>query len=92
MMKNKLKMYINDSIPRLKNKTDTISWIQKDIEAFCFSLAFLIKSRELNQVKHGMNGQNCTKYIYAEKNDQSVQVFLDQFINVKMNPQTTFQE
>lgn len=33
MMTNKLKMYINDSIPRFETEPDAASWIQKSTKA-----------------------------------------------------------
>lgn len=34
MMKNKLKMYISNSISRLENKAHAALWIQKDADRF----------------------------------------------------------
>ncbi|XP_058987404.1 uncharacterized protein LOC131806765 [Musca domestica] len=81
---NKLKPYILGTV--MKSATNSQAWEEKDAEA----QAFIMRGLELQQLKHLTD---CTtaaqmwsrlKTIHAEKSEQSAQVLLEKFINLKM--------
>lgn len=85
MTENKLKPYIVGT--EIRMETNAAKWDEKDAEA----QAFLMRGLELDQLKYL---SDCTtaaqmwsrlRTVHSEKSDQSVQVLLDRFINIKMN-------
>lgn len=84
MTENKLKPYILGTV--MKPATNSQAWEEKDAEA----QAFIMRGLELQQLKYLTD---CTtaaqmwsrlKTIHAEKSEQSAQVLLEKFINLKM--------
>lgn len=74
MMKNKLKMYIDDSISRLENDVNAASQIQKNTK----TQVFLMNSLELGQLRYLLDcftaAQKRLHIIYIEKSDQSINI------------------
>lgn len=87
MWENKLKKYVDGSLPKPLVAADVPAWEQKDAEA----QAFLMRGLELDQLRYMADCTTAAAMwtrlatVHAEKSDQSGQVLLTQFINAKMD-------